>query len=252
MEFLQVRRLLELVDFLLATLAAIPGALVRRPREILRQFDRVAWGGAPIAVVAGVSIGLVTWIQLHRLLATYGAEERLPSILAAAILLETGPILASLLVAGRMGAGLGAELGSMTASEEIDAREVLGAPTIGSLIAPRAIAAIVAVPLLTVVLDAGALGGGLVAELLGGRTPLGLFQAHFFDFVRWSDVVTATIKTAVFGLIVAIVSCDAGCRAGRSTEDIGRAATQGVVRSMVATFLVNVLLVLLLQAVRIS
>ncbi len=167
-------------------------------------------------------------------------------------MLETGPILASLLVAGRMGAGLGAELGSMTATEEIDAREVLGAPTFGSLIAPRAIAAIVAVPMLTVVLDVSALGGGLVAELLGGRTPLGLFQSHFFDFLRWRDIMTATIKTAVFGLIVAIVSCDAGCRSGRSTEDIGRAATQGVVRSMVATFLVNVLLVLLLQAVRIA
>ena len=245
-----IRRVLGFVDFAWATVAAIPRALVGRPREVLRQFDRVAWGGAPIAAVAGLCVGLVTWIQLRRLLLIYGAEGRLPSVMAAAILIETGPILASLLVAGRMGAGLGAELGSMTASEELDAREVLGAPTIASLIAPRAIACILAVPLLTVVLDASALIGGLVGELVGGSSPLALFQAHYFDFIRMNDIGPATIKTAVFGLIVALVGCDAGCQAGRSTDEIGQAATRGVVRSMVAVFLVNVVLVLLIRAVR--
>ena len=250
MTFEPIRRLFGFADFTISTLLAIPRALVTRPREILRQFDRVAWGGLPIAGIAGLSIGLVTWIQLRRLLVSYGAEGRLPSVMAAAILIETGPILASLLVAGRMGAGLGAELGSMSASEEIDAREVLGAPTIGSLIAPRAIACILAVPLLTVVLDASALLGGLIGELVGGNSPLGLFQAHYFDFLRLGDVGPATIKTAVFGLIVALVSCDAGCHAGRSTEEIGQAATRGVVRSMVAVFLVNVVLVLLIRVIR--
>ena len=243
------KRLFWFVDFGLVTGLAVPGAVWRRPREILREFDRVAWGGCPIAAVAGLCIGLVTWIQLRRLLLTYGAEGRLPGVLAAAILLETGPILASLLVAGRMGAGLGAEIGSMMAAEEIDAREVLGAPTIGSLIAPRAIACTLAVPLLTIILDLGALLGGLVGELLGGSTSPGLFQAHYFEFIRLADVVPATLKTAVFGWIIALVACDAGCQAGRSTEEIGRAATQGVVRSMVAVFMINVVLVLLIRAI---
>ena len=244
-------RWLGFVDFAAASVGAIPRALVQRPREILHQFDRIAWGGIPIAAVAGFCIGLVTWLQLHRLLMTYGAESRLPSILAAAILLETGPILASLLVAGRMGAGLGAELGSMLASEEIDAREVLGAPTISALIAPRMIAAILAVPLLTIVLDASALMGGLAAELVGGGSPLGLFQSHYFDFLRWDDVTSATLKTGVFGWIVALVSCDAGLRTNRSTEGVGLAATQGVVRSMVAIFLVNVILVVMIRSIRV-
>ena len=243
-------RLVQFLDFSWATIIAMPGAFFGRPREVLRQFDRVACGGALIAATAGVCIGLVTWIQLRRLLVVYGAEERLPSVLAAAILLETGPILASLLVAGRMGAGLGAELGSMTATEELDAREVLGAPTIGSLIAPRALACLLAVPLLTVVLDAGALLGGLLGELAGGGSSAARFQGHFFDFVRPGDLAPATLKTAAFGLIVALIGCDAGCRAGRSTEEIGRAATTGVVRSMVAVFAVNVLLTLLIRAVR--
>ena len=244
-------RWLGFVDFAASTVGAIPRALIQRPREILQQFDRIAWGGVPIAAVAGFCIGLVTWLQLHRLLMTYGAESRLPSILAAAILLETGPILASLLVAGRMGAGLGAELGSMLASEEIDAREVLGAPTISGLIAPRIIAAMLAVPLLTVVLDVSALTGGLVAELVGGASPLGLFQSHYFDFLRWGDVTSATLKTGVFGWIVALVSCDAGLHTNRSTEGVGLAATRGVVRSMVAIFLVNVVLVILIRSIRV-
>ena len=106
----------------------MPGAAWRRPGEVLRQFERVAWGGLPVVAAAGTSVGLVTWLQVRRLLATYGAEENLPSVLSAAVLVETGPVLASLLVAGRMGAGLGAELGSMTMTEEVDAREVLGRP----------------------------------------------------------------------------------------------------------------------------
>ena len=242
------QRILGFVDFSTATVLAIPRTLLVRPGEVLQQFDRIAWGGASIAAIAGVCIGLVTWLQLHRLLTTYGAEGRLPSILAAAILLETGPILASLLVAGRMGAGLGAELGSMVVSEEVDAREVLGAPTIPTLIAPRVIASILAVPTLTVVLDGSALGGGLIAELLGGTNPISLFRLHFFDLLRWNDVVVATLKTTVFGLLIALMSCDVGLSTVRSTEGVGQAATLGVVRSMVAVFLVNVLLVGLIRA----
>ena len=147
------------MGFAVEVVLALPGAAWRRPGEVLRQFERVAWGGLPVVAAAGTSVGLVTWLQVRRLLATYGAEETLPSVLSAAVLVETGPVLASLLVAGRMGAGLGAELGSMTMTEEVDAREVLGAPTIGSLVAPRAIACLLAVPLLTVLLDAFALLG---------------------------------------------------------------------------------------------
>src|SRR4051812_23493691 len=102
------------VDFGLRTLWAMPGTMLRRPGDVLRQFERVAWGSLGIVATAGASVGLVTWLQTRRLLVVYGIEAQLPSILAAAVLVETGPILASLLVAGRMGAGLAAELGSMT------------------------------------------------------------------------------------------------------------------------------------------
>src|SRR4051812_21472042 len=110
----RAEKLGRFLGFTAEAVAAMPGAAWRRPGEVLRQFERVAWGGLPVVAAAGSSVGLVTWLQVRRLLAAYGAEENLPSVLSAAVLVETGPVLASLLVAGRMGAGLGAELGSMT------------------------------------------------------------------------------------------------------------------------------------------
>ena len=111
--------------------------MVTRSGEVVRQFERVAWGGLPIAAAAGLSVGLVAWLQTRRLLATYGAEASLPSVLAVAVVVETGPMLASLMVAGRMGAGLAAELATMTLTEEVDALAVLGARPLTALVAPR-------------------------------------------------------------------------------------------------------------------
>ena len=235
-------------DFALRAVAATPGALLRRPGEVLRQFERVAWGSLPIVGVAGASVGLVTWLQVRRLLATFGAESSLPSVLAAFVLDETGPILAALLVAGRLGAGLAAELGTMTLTEELDARAVLGAPILPTLVAPRVLACAVAVPLLTILLDASALAAGLVAELAGGSLSPAAYGARSLDLLALTDVVPATLKTGVFGLLVGLVGCWTGLAADRSAEAVGRAATRGVVRSMLAVFAADVLLVPALQA----
>ena len=115
-------------DFAARAVVAAPWALVRRPGDVLRQFERVAWGSLPIIAAAGLSVGIVTWLQTRRLLLRYGVEATLPSVLAAAVLVETGPMLASILVAARLGAGLAAELSSKVLTEEVDAAEVLGAP----------------------------------------------------------------------------------------------------------------------------
>jgi phospholipid/cholesterol/gamma-HCH transport system permease protein len=136
----------------------------------------------------------------------------------------------------------------MKMTEEVDAREVLGAPTIGSIVAPRAIACALAVPLLTIVIDASALLGGLMAELVGGSLSPEVFQARALDYLRLSDVIPATLKTIVFGLLVALIGCWTGLNADRSTEAVGKAATHGVVRSMLAVFAANVILVPVIQA----
>jgi phospholipid/cholesterol/gamma-HCH transport system permease protein len=236
------------VDFAARAMGAFPKALVVRAGEVLRQFERVAWGSLPIVAVAGLSVGMVTWLQTRRLLVTYGAQATLPSILTVAVLVETGPMLAGLLVAGRMGAGLAAELGSMVLTEEVDALVVLGAPPIPTLVAPRAIACALALPLLTVVLDASAVLGGLTAEQLAGTLSAQAFWQRSLDYLRLSDVVPATLKTAVFGLLIGLIGCWTGLNAGRSTEAVGHSATLGVVRSMLAVFASNVVMVVWIQA----
>jgi phospholipid/cholesterol/gamma-HCH transport system permease protein len=236
------------VDFAIRVLAAIPRVAVARASAVVRQFERVAWGSLPIVTVAGLSVGLVTWLQTHRLLATYGAEATLPGILTVAVMVETGPMLAGLLVAGRMGAGLAAELGSMVLTEEIDALVALGAPPIAALVAPRTIACAIALPLLTVVLDAAAVAGALAAEQLGGNLSAQAFWQRSLDYLQLSDVVPATLKTAVFGLLIGLVGCWTGLAAERSTEAVGRAATRGVVHATMAVFAANVVMVVWIQA----
>jgi phospholipid/cholesterol/gamma-HCH transport system permease protein len=236
------------VDFSLRVLAALPRASIRRAGEVVRQFEGVVWGSLPIVSIGGISVGLVTWLQTRRLLATYGVESTLPSILAAAVLVETGPILAGLLLAGRTGAGLAAELGSMVLTEELDARVVLGAPPLPTLVAPRVLACVLAAPLLTVVLDASAVLGGMGAEVLAGGMTVTAYWQKSLLFLRLSDVVPATLKTAAFGALVGLVGCWTGMNAERSTEAVGRAATLGVVRSTAAVFAANVVLVPWIQA----
>src|SRR5262249_16958930 len=179
----------------------------------------------------------------------HGAESTLPSFLGVVVLVEIGPMLAGLLVASRMGAGLAAELSSMNLNEEIDARIVLGSDVFLRLVAPRTLACAVAVPLLTVIIDASALGGGLAAELTAGSLTPPMYGNRAMDFLRLSDVVPATLKTSVFGLLIGLVGCWSGLNAGRSSEAVGRAATSGVVRSILAVFVANVVVVPLLQAI---
>jgi len=236
------------LDFAARTIVSAPGALFRDLGEVTRQFERVAWGSLSIVTVAGGSIGLVTWLQTHRQLATYGVEAALPSFLTPAVMVELGPMLAGLLVAGRMGAGLAAELGSMVLTEEVDARAVLGAPAVPTLVAPRAIACALAVPFLTVAIDAAAVLGAMTAENSAGSLSPQVFWHRSLVYLRLSDVAPATLKTAVFGLLIGLIGCWTGLNTDRSTESVGRSATLGVVRAMVAVFAANVVMVWWIQA----
>jgi phospholipid/cholesterol/gamma-HCH transport system permease protein len=243
----QLERLGHFLDFTIRTLAAIPSALMTRLGEVVWQFEHVAVKSLPIVVGAGMSVGLVTWLQTHRLLVTHGAESALPSFLAVAVVVEIGPVLAGVLVASRMGAGLAAELGSMSLNEEIDARMAMGADPIRGLVAPRAIACALAVPLLTVLIDASALIGALGAEMMAGKLSPIVFWRDSLVFLRPSDVIPATLKTAAFGLLVGLTGCWTGLNTDRSSEAVGRAATRGVVLATLSVFGANVVLVPLIQ-----
>ncbi len=234
-------------SFTLQVLLAIPAALVVRLAEVIHQFERVAVMSLPIVVGAGLSVGAVTWLQTHRLLAIHGAESALPSFLAVAVLVEIGPVLAGLLVAARMGAGFAAELAVMTLNEEIDARVILGSNPIRSLVAPRTIACALAVPLLTVIIDAAALMGGFACEQLAGKMSATLFWNQSLVLLRISDIVPATLKTAIFGLLIALIACWTGLNSGQSADTVGQGAIRGVVRSILAVFAANIVMVPLIQ-----
>lgn len=236
------------VDFGGRGMAAIPAACLLRMAACLRQFERVAWGSVPIILAAGFSVGLVTWMQTRRQLLRYGLESTLPSLLMVAVVVETGPILVGLLMAGRLGAGLAAELGSMTLTEEIDARVALGSSPMKTLVAPRLVACLLAAPLLTILIDVAALGGALIAEQAAGTLGVRTFAERALDLLTVRDALPATLKTAAFGLLVGLVGCWTGLTCERSAEAIGRAATLSVVRSILAVFAADVVLVPWIQA----
>src|SRR5437899_2408607 len=143
---------------------------VTRPRELMRQFYRVYVGALPLNCVAGVALGVVFWLHLHGVLHQFGSgySQLLPRALALAVVLEFAPIGAGLIVAGRSGASLGAELGCMRLSEQIDAVEVLGLSPLYELVAPRVLACMLALPLLTVFIAYLSIGSGYAAEAVGG------------------------------------------------------------------------------------
>lgn len=231
------------VDFTLRTTAALPGVIFKRPAELLRQFERIAWGSLPIILTAGFSVGVVTWLQSRRSLVASGLQDNLPGVLAYAVLVETGPLLASVLLAGRMGAGLAAEMGSMGLTEQVDAQVVLGSPPIPALVAPRVLAMVLAAPLLTILMDAAALLGGVSTEMLAGSLTTRAYATRSLDHLWLRDVIPATCKPAIFGFLIGVIGCWTGLTAGRSTEEVGHAATRGVVRATLAVFFANILVV---------
>jgi phospholipid/cholesterol/gamma-HCH transport system permease protein len=230
-----------------ALLAAV--LAVRQPRAVLVQLHSILIGALPLGAVAGLALGAVVWLHLHQLLKRFNAEAYLPQALALAVVLEFAPTGAGLIVAGRSGASLGAELGSMRLTEQIDALEMLGLSPLYQLVAPRVLACMLALPLLTVFIGYLALGGSYAAEVMGGNLSWVQYQTASLRSLRLEDVIPATLKTMVFGYLIGVTGCYFGLEATGGTEGVGRAATRGVV---VSTFLVlasNVLLVRVIQLV---
>jgi phospholipid/cholesterol/gamma-HCH transport system permease protein len=172
--------------------------------------------------------------------------------LALAVVLELAPMGAGLIVAGRSGASLGAELGSMRLTEQIDALEVLGSSPIRTLVGPRVLACMIALPLLTVKIICLAIAGGFLAERLGGNMAWGEYRNACLSGLRIEDVVPAVLKTIVFGYLIGVTGCYCGMTAEGGTEGVGRAATRGVVYSTFLVLISDVVLVRLIQLMNTS
>lgn len=230
---------------------ALPAALraAARPGELGRQLYNVLIGALPLGAVAGLALGIVVWLHLHSVLARFGATRLLPQALALAVVLEFAPTGAGLIVAGRSGASLGAELGSMRLTEQIDALEMLGISPMRQLVGPRVLAGIIALPLLTVFIAALALGGSFAAEWAGGTMSWTEYRMALTEPLRVSDLAAAFVKTLVFGYLVTVTGCYFGLTASGGTEGVGRAATGAVVVSIFLVLTANVVLVRAIQVV---
>lgn len=233
---------------LLATLS-LPSALTRL-RVLAAQVYYVLLGAMPLGLTAGATIGVVVWMHLRGTLQMVGgpsAVTYLPQALSLAVVLEFAPVSAGLLAAGRTGAALGAELGSMKNTEQIDALEVLGLSPMRELVVPRVVACMIALPLLTLFIMYVALGCGYLAEALGGTMTQQQYLNEVLRVLRLRDVIPATLKTIIFGWLIGLVGCWKGLNANGGTEGVGDAATGGVVVSILLVLISDVVLVKIIQ-----
>jgi phospholipid/cholesterol/gamma-HCH transport system permease protein len=251
MMFAALETLGRLTHFALRSLAALPSALVR-PRELAAQLSDVLIGALPLALTAGTAIGVVVWLHLRGTLTAVagpGAAVYLPQALALAVVLEFAPLAAGLIVAGRTGASLGAGLGAMVLTEQIDALEAQGLSPMRELTAPRVAACMLALPLLTVFIAFTALGAGWLAETLGGTLTGRQFFNECLRVLTLQDAIPATLKTVVFGWLIGASGCYFGMNARGGAEGVGRAATAGVVSALFLVLVSDVLLVKIIQVV---
>ena len=221
-------------------------AAVRRPfegRELIRQIDEIGSKSLPLVALAGAAIGAVLSLESRSSLVRFGAKSMLPAALVYSIIHETGPIVTGLVVSGRVGAGIGAELGSMKVTEQIDAIEASGVNPYKFLAFTRIVACILMLPLLTLAGDFCGVLFGWVAETLVEPVSFLRFINQGFAGASFSDFLAPTLRTAFFGLIIGMIGCFQGMRTKGGTAGVGFSATSSVVLSSLFVILADVILV---------
>jgi phospholipid/cholesterol/gamma-HCH transport system permease protein len=215
-------------------------------RETGRHVFEIGWRSTPLIVASGLAVGVVLSMHTRASLERFGAEEMIPAGLAMALIRETGPLVTALLVAGRVGAGIGAELGSMKVTEQIDALEAVAVDSFKFLAVTRILACVLALPLLTTIMDFCGIVGGFLAETTVSGMSWRLYFHRAFSLVEFDDFIPATLKTMVFGMIIGTVASYLGFTTSQGTEGVGRAATRSVVFASILIIVINVVLVKLI------
>ena len=213
------------------------------PVAILRHLLQFGTRSAPLIAISGFAIGVVLSMHTRATLARFGAEAMIPSGLALALVRETGPLTTGLLVSGRVGAGIGAEIGAMRVTEQIDALEANAVDAFKFLVVTRMIACMIAMPLLTTMMNFAGIFGGYVAEAAVSGMPWRLYFERSFLYLAYADLIPATLKTIVFGYLIAVVASYLGFTTSRGTEGVGEASTRSVVVASILIILSDVILV---------
>jgi phospholipid/cholesterol/gamma-HCH transport system permease protein len=214
--------------------------------ELIRQLDAIGAKSLPLVALAGAATGVVLSLETSDSLARFGAKSMLPGVIVFSIIKESGPVITGLVVSGRVGAGIGAEFGSMKVSEQIDAMEASAVDPLRYLVATRVLACILMMPLLTLAADFCGVMMGWIATTLTHPVSLRYFFDHGLKEVAFDDFIPPVVKTSVFGFIIGVVACFQGMRTKGGTEGVGRSATSSVVLSSLFVILADVILVRLI------
>lgn len=215
-------------------------------RELVRQCDEIGSKSLPLVALAGAATGVVLALQTRESLIQFGAKSFLPAVIVFSIIKESGPIITALVVSGRVGAGIGAELGSMRVTEQIDAMEASAIDPFQYLATTRVLACMLMLPLLTLATNFCGIFMGWAASTLAEPVSLRLFLENGFKDAVFGDFIPPILKTAIFGLIIGVVACFQGMRTKGGTEGVGRSATSSVVLSSLFVILADVVLVRLI------
>jgi phospholipid/cholesterol/gamma-HCH transport system permease protein len=222
---------------------------LRRPFEggqIVRQLSEVGSQSLPLVIACGFALGAVMTLHTRSTLVMFGATAVIPTVQAFAFFLEIGPLVTGLLVAGRVGSGIGAVLANMRASEQIDGIESLSIDSFKFLVVPRIIACTLALPILTLFMDFSGLVGGFLSEYAASHLSLQLYISRAFSAFEWSNFWPPTLKTCVFGFTIGTISSFFGYTTNQGAQGVGRAATNSVVVSSLLIILLDVLLIKLI------
>jgi phospholipid/cholesterol/gamma-HCH transport system permease protein len=237
--------LTEIADFSLFTLRTIRETFSRdfEAKEFLRQCFQIGYKTLPLISITGIIMGLVLTIQSRPVLIKFGAVTMLPGMVAVSLIREIGPVITALICAGKIGSGIGAELGSMKVTEQIDAMEVSATNPMRFLVVTRVLAATLMIPLLILYADALGIAGSWAGANIKGQVTFVLFFSQAFSHITFIDFLPAVIKSFLFGAVIGLVGSYKGYTAGRGTESVGVAANSAVVIASLLVIIVDVIVV---------
>lgn len=241
-----MKRVLEFVGVIALFSLRVVMSAFRGPfelEEIWRQIGEMGVRSIPLVAASGLALGVVMTLHTRSTLVTFGASAMIPKLQSISFFVEIGPLVAALLVAGRVGAGIGAVLANMRATEQIDAIDALSIDSFKFLVAPRVVACVLVLPLLTTFMDFSGLIGGFLSEFAMSHLSLRLYVVRAFSGMNWSNFIPPTLKTMVFGFLIGTVSSYFGYTTNEGAEGVGRAATNSVVVSSLLIILADVILV---------
>jgi phospholipid/cholesterol/gamma-HCH transport system permease protein len=212
-------------------------------RELVRQCYIIGYNSFPLVGLTGFIMGLVLTMQLRPSLVEYGVESQLPVMVGIAIVREIGPVITALIFAGKIASSMGAELGSMKVTEQIDAMEVSGTNPFKYLVVTRVAASTLMLPVLVILGDAISLFGAYIGVNIRSNTSFSLFFRQISDSFGFGDILPAFVKTFFFGFAVGVIGCYKGYNSSKGTEGVGRAANSAVVMASILIFIIDLLAV---------